>query len=90
VRGDALLVRADGEVEFGLDHPKPVVGFKWVIRVAEGGGLQADEPLDLPREVIVLRSDAVSPVATVLHGFCHPLHQLSLDRHHFHQVRWGW
>jgi hypothetical protein len=26
----------------------------------------------------------------VLHGFCHPLHQLSLDRHHFHQVRWGW
>jgi hypothetical protein len=26
----------------------------------------------------------------VLHGFRHPLHQLSLDRHHFHQVRWGW
>jgi hypothetical protein len=26
----------------------------------------------------------------VLHGFRHPLHQLSLKRHHFHQVRWGW
>jgi hypothetical protein len=28
VRGDsdALLVRADGEVELGLDHPQPVVG----------------------------------------------------------------
>jgi hypothetical protein len=26
----------------------------------------------------------------VLHGFCHPLHQLSLDCHHFHRVRWGW
>jgi hypothetical protein len=25
----------------------------------------------------------------VLHGFFHPLHQLSLDRHHIHQVRWG-
>jgi hypothetical protein len=54
--GDALLVGADGEVELGLDHPRPVVGVEWVIRVAEGGGLQADEPLDLPREVLVLRS----------------------------------
>jgi hypothetical protein len=61
-----------------------------VIRVAEGGGLQTNEPLDLPHEVLVLRSDAVSTVATVLHGFRHPLHQLSLGRHHFHQVRWGW
>jgi hypothetical protein len=26
----------------------------------------------------------------VLHGFCHPLHQLSPDRHYFHRVRWGW
>jgi hypothetical protein len=26
----------------------------------------------------------------VLHGFRHPLHQLSLERHHLHQVRWGW
>jgi hypothetical protein len=26
----------------------------------------------------------------VLHGFSHPLHQLSLERHHLHQVRWGW
>jgi hypothetical protein len=34
-----------------------------------------------------LRSGAVSTVASVLHGFCHPLHQLSLDRHHIHQVR---
>jgi hypothetical protein len=25
----------------------------------------------------------------VLNGFRHPLHQLILDRHHFHQVRWG-
>jgi hypothetical protein len=25
----------------------------------------------------------------VLHGFCHALHQLSLDRHHIHKVRWG-
>jgi hypothetical protein len=88
--GDALLVRADGEVELGLDHPQPVVGFERVIQVAEGGGLQADGPLDLPREVLVLRSDAVSTVAMVFHGFSHPLHQLSLDRHHIHQVRWGW
>jgi hypothetical protein len=26
----------------------------------------------------------------VLHGFLHPLHQLSLERHHFYQVRRGW
>jgi hypothetical protein len=26
----------------------------------------------------------------VLHGFRHPLHQLSLECHHLHQVRWGW
>jgi hypothetical protein len=26
----------------------------------------------------------------VLHGFHHPLHQLSLDRHHIYQVWWGW
>jgi hypothetical protein len=26
----------------------------------------------------------------VLHGLRHPLHQLSLERHHLHQVRWGW
>jgi hypothetical protein len=26
----------------------------------------------------------------VLHGFSNPLHQLSLERHHLHQVRWGW
>jgi hypothetical protein len=92
VRGnsDALLAGADGEVELGLDHPQPVVGLERVIRVAEGGGLQMDEPLDLPREVLVLRSDTVSTVATVLHGFSNPLHQLSLERHHLHQVRWGW
>jgi hypothetical protein len=35
--GDALLVRADGEVELGLDHPQLVVGLERVIRVAEGG-----------------------------------------------------
>jgi hypothetical protein len=29
----------------------------------------------------------VPTVATMLHGFLHPLHQLSLDHHHFHQVR---
>jgi hypothetical protein len=88
--GDAPLVRADGEVELGLDHPQPVVGVERVIRVAEGGGLQVDEPLDLPREVLVLQSGAVPTIATLLHGFCHPLHQLSVDRHHIHQVRWGW
>jgi hypothetical protein len=67
VRGDrdALLVGADGEVELGLDHPQLVIGLERVIRVAEGGGLQTDEPLDLPREVLVLRSDAVPTVATV-------------------------
>jgi hypothetical protein len=92
VRGDddALLVRADGEVELGLDHPQPVVGIERVIRVAESGGLQTDEPFGLLREALVLRSDTVPTVATVLHGFCHPLHQLSLDHHHIHQFRWGW
>jgi hypothetical protein len=92
VRGDggALLVRADSEVELGLDHPHPVVDVERVIRLAEGGGLQADEPLDLPREVLVLRSDMIPTFAMVLHGFCHPLHQLSLDNHHVHQVRWWW
>jgi hypothetical protein len=61
VRGDsdALLVGADVEVELVLDHPHTVVGLERVIRVDEGGGLQTDEPLDLPREVLVLRSDAV-------------------------------
>jgi hypothetical protein len=65
VRGDsdALLVGADGEVELGLDHPQPVIGLGRVIRVAEGGGLQVDEPLDLPREVLVRRSGMVSTVA---------------------------
>jgi hypothetical protein len=37
-----------------------------------------------------LQSSAVYTVAMVLHGFCHPLHELILDRHHIHQVRWGW
>jgi hypothetical protein len=40
--GDTLLVRADGEVELGLDHPQLVIGFERVFRVAEGGGLQVD------------------------------------------------
>jgi hypothetical protein len=33
VRGDseALLVRADGEVELGLNHPQPVVSLERVI-----------------------------------------------------------
>jgi hypothetical protein len=26
--GDALLVKADGEVKLGLDHPQPVIGVK--------------------------------------------------------------
>jgi hypothetical protein len=60
--GDALLVRADSEVELGLDHPQPVIGVERVIRVAEGGGLQADEPLDLPREILILRSGVVPPL----------------------------
>jgi hypothetical protein len=37
--GDTLLIRADGEVELGLDHPQPVVSVERVIRVAKGGGL---------------------------------------------------
>jgi hypothetical protein len=40
--------------------------------------------------VLVLWSDVVSTVSMVLHGFCHPLHQLSLDCHHIHKFRWGW
>jgi hypothetical protein len=88
--GNTLRVRADGEVVLGLDHPQPVISVERIIRVAEVGGLQADEPLDLLREVLVLRSGVVPTVAAVLHGLCHPLHQLSLDRHHIHQVRWGW
>jgi hypothetical protein len=51
--GDTFLVKADGEVELGLDHPQLVVGVERVIQVAEGGGLQADEPLDLLHEVLV-------------------------------------
>jgi hypothetical protein len=35
-----------------------------------------------------VQSDVVPTVATVLHGFRHPLHQLSMDSHHIHQVRW--
>jgi hypothetical protein len=44
--GDTLLASVDSEVELGLDYPQPVVGIEWLVRVADGGGLQVDEPLD--------------------------------------------
>jgi hypothetical protein len=44
--GDTLLTSVDSEVELGLDYPQPAVGIERLIRVADGGGLQADEPLD--------------------------------------------
>jgi hypothetical protein len=44
--GDTLLAGVDSEVELGLDFPQPVVGIKRLVRVADGGGLQADETLD--------------------------------------------
>jgi hypothetical protein len=85
---NALLVGADGEVDLCLDLPQPVVGIEWIIQVVEGGGLRADEPLDLLRDVLVWWAIAVLTVATVLHGFRHPLHQLSLNIHYVHQVGW--
>jgi hypothetical protein len=36
-------------VELGLNHPQPVIGIERLIRVVEGGGLQANEPLDWDR-----------------------------------------
>jgi hypothetical protein len=30
----------------------------------------------------------VPTIASVLHGFRHPLHQLSLQGHHVHQFEW--
>jgi hypothetical protein len=44
--GDTLLAGIDSEVELGPDYPQPVVGIERLDRVADGGGLQADEPLD--------------------------------------------
>jgi hypothetical protein len=44
--GDTLLVGVDSEVELGLGYPQPVVGIERLVRVADGGGLQADELLD--------------------------------------------
>jgi hypothetical protein len=43
--GDPLLAGVDGEVELGLDYPQPIVGIERLVRVADGEGLQADEPL---------------------------------------------
>jgi hypothetical protein len=45
--GDTLLAGIDSEVKLGLDYPQLVVGTERLVRVAEGGGLQANEPLDL-------------------------------------------
>jgi hypothetical protein len=45
--GDTLLASVDSEVELGLDFPQPVIGIERLVRVADGGGLQVDEPLDL-------------------------------------------
>jgi hypothetical protein len=44
--GDTLLASIHSEVKLGLDFPQPVVGIERLVRVADGGGLQADEPLD--------------------------------------------
>jgi hypothetical protein len=44
--GDKPLAGIDSEVELGLDYPQPVVGIERLVRLADGGGLQADEPLD--------------------------------------------
>jgi hypothetical protein len=72
--GEALLVSANGEVELGLHHPQLLIGVEQTIRIAEGRGLQADEPLELLRDVLVWRGIAVPTVASVLHVFRHPLH----------------
>jgi hypothetical protein len=44
--GDTLLASVDNGVELGLDYPQPVVSIERLVRVADGGGLQADELLD--------------------------------------------
>jgi hypothetical protein len=44
--GDTLIAGVDSEVELGLDFPQPVVGIERLVRVADGGGLLADETLD--------------------------------------------
>jgi hypothetical protein len=50
---DTLLVGVDGEVGLGLDHLEPIISVDQIVRVAEGGGLKADEPLDLLLEVFL-------------------------------------
>jgi hypothetical protein len=44
--GDTLLTGVDSEVDLGLDYPHPVIGIERLVRVADGGGLQAIELLD--------------------------------------------
>jgi hypothetical protein len=44
--GDTLLVGVDSEVKLGLGYPQSVVGIERLVRVADGGGLQANEPLN--------------------------------------------
>jgi hypothetical protein len=44
--GNTLLSGVGSEVELGLDYPQPVVGIERLVRVADGGDLQADELLD--------------------------------------------
>jgi hypothetical protein len=63
---DSLLISAVGKVQLGLDHPQRVVGLHGVIGIAEGRGLQADEPLDLALEVLLRRAWTVGPIVPLL------------------------
>jgi hypothetical protein len=88
---DALLIRAVGKVQLGLDHPQPIVGLRRVFGVAKGRGLQADEPLDLALEALFRRALTVGPVVPLLNCLSQALEQLSLPIHDLGEGRrWWW